>query len=75
MVDRKPPLVRVKLADTNRVFIQSHVSAGSGGIPGKGDGASLVVIHVRCHLWRPAVIDALEWPHAGVVCWVVLFAG
>ena len=39
------------------------------------DGVGLGVLMIGAVFGVLAVTDALDWPYAGVVCWVLLFAG
>lgn len=39
------------------------------------DTAGLGVLTIGAIFGVLAVTDALDWPYAGVVCWVLLFAG
>ena len=39
------------------------------------DGVGLGVLMIGAVFGVLAVTDALDWPYAGAVCWVLLFAG
>ena len=39
------------------------------------DGLGIGVLLLAAIFGVLAVTDALDWPYAGVVCWVLLFAG
>lgn len=39
------------------------------------DGLGMGVLLLAAIFGVLAVTDALDWPYAGVVCWVLLFAG
>ena len=39
------------------------------------DGVGRGVLMIGAVFGVLAVTDALDWPYAGVVCWVLLFAG
>lgn len=57
-------------------WLQPHWRRHKGGSPVRHlDGVGLGVLMIGAVFGVLAVTDALDWPYAGVVCWVLLFAG